>query len=149
MPIRISVDGLQQVRNAFEKLTGEQQTEAMKTAFERGANTIATLAKGFAPVKSGLLRESIQVKTTRRLGNVYTRVVISQGWYKGDQFYAAFQEFGYHHGSRKLGNAREWVPGKKFMRTAVQMTEGVVPAQICKDICDAIDRYAAELKGSS
>ena len=147
MPIRISVDGLQQVRDAFEKLTGEQQTESMKAAFERGANTIAGLARGFAPVKSGLLRESIRVKTTRRLGNVYTRVLIGSGWYQSDSFYAAFQEFGYHHGSRKLGNAREWIPGKKYMRLAVQMTEGTVPEQICKDIADAIERYSAQLKG--
>jgi HK97 gp10 family phage protein len=147
MPIKISVDGLQQVRSAFEKLTGEQQTAAMQAAFERGAHTIADLARGFAPVKSGLLRESIQVKTTRRLGNVYTRIVVSSGWYKGEQFYAAFQEFGFHHGARKLGSAREWIAGHKFMRTAVQMTEGVVPPQICKDIADAIERYAAELQG--
>ena len=144
--IKISVSGLDGLRAEFEALGGETQTNIMQTAFERGAKVIQNDAQAFCPVATGRLRGAIEIQTNKRQGNVITKVQVKQGGtaYKGQYFIAAFQEFGWHVGSRMGANVatRKFKQGVHFMRQAVIKNKSSVPEQICREIAEQITNMA-------
>lgn len=139
--ISVKVSGLQELSARFENLCGEQQDELVKQCFEKGARVIQNDVQATAPHKSGLLASRVIVATTKtRKGQVVTKVQMDRANYKGDAFYAAFQEFGWHAGKRSKGNDRPFIQGKHFFRQAMIRHTSDVPQQIAQDIANAIER---------
>jgi hypothetical protein len=96
--------------------------------------------QAFAPSLSGRTRSAVVIKTTKtKKGQVVTRVQLDKGFYKGDAFYASFQEFGWHAGKRSNPD-RKFIQGKHFFRQGMQAHTGDVPQRICADIADGIER---------
>jgi len=153
MAISVKVSGLDDLRKKLEKLSGDEQTTIMQQAFEKGANVILNTAIQLCPVATGELRNSITTKTSKRKGNVSVRVGILGGGhkYKGQFFYASFQEYGHYAGkrnalskvtdSKKQGRGgRKWIDGRHFLRQAAQAHKTDVPTQIVTGIAAGIER---------
>lgn len=86
----MAVIGLKELQAKLAKMPERAKAEMAKE-LDRGANEIAALARGLAPVKSGTLKASIQVEKGR---HELSRKVVAGG---GDAFYARFVEFGHGH----------------------------------------------------
>lgn len=111
-------------RNIARRVLQKSANMAMKP--------VLAAARSNAPRKSGQLRRAIKSKTIKRnrRGDIGQRVLTADDWYKGDQFYGAFQEFGWHAGKRtkdviraaKLGqpDTRVFIEGTHFVEKAFQ-----------------------------
>lgn len=80
------------------------------------AEPVLSRAKADAPVRTGAMQRSLRIKkATSRQGRVRIVVTTSAGDFKGKEFYTPFVELGHKQGSRKLGNARKQIPGRRFI----------------------------------
>lgn len=80
------------------------------------AEPVLAQAKANAPVKSGAMRAALRIKkATSRQGRVRIIVTTSAGDFKGKTFYTPMVELGHRQGSRKLGDARKKIPGRRFI----------------------------------
>lgn len=105
----------------FRKLQKLEYSVAQEVALEAmlaAAQPIAEEARKLAPKRTGRLSQGIKVRKSRGKKKVSARVSLSKGFFKGDDFYGGFIEFGYLHGSRRLGNKRKHIPARPFMRPA-------------------------------
>lgn len=123
----------------------------------------ATLAGRHIP---GALRRSILVRvfkprTAAERGVLTMGVQTRAGWFRGETFYGAFQEFGWKTGSRaRLFKAkgrsagrrkliqgmrigRRQIPGIHFMERGARAAEGAVRAVFAQKLAEAVERAVA------
>lgn len=117
--MNVDVVGLAEVENALKGMGRKLATREAGNALRAGARIIRDEARKNAPVLSGALKKSLIVRTGRSRGD-WKNVIVGVGkkWFVGDQFYAAFLEFGWKHGSRKRGDARKQIPGRHYVESA-------------------------------
>lgn len=104
MAQRESIDliGAKELDRALSALDSKVARQVAGKALRAGAKIIEDEAKRLAPVKTGALRNAIKlVPGKNRKDYKSVKVAIGQNWFTGDQFYAAFQEFGWKTGARK------------------------------------------------
>lgn len=91
---------------ALGGMTKRVVRKRVSSALRAGAKVVQASAAANAPVKSGQLKRSIKVRSsrTRRPGEVGIVVITGAGDYKGDEFYGAFQEYGWEQGDRSDDN---------------------------------------------
>ncbi len=67
-----------------------------RKAARRAAKPVLAAARANMPAKSGQLKKSLKIRSykSRKKGIYGVRVMTGKKWFKGDQFYAAFVEFG-------------------------------------------------------
>jgi len=124
----IELVGAKELERILLSLDAKVARKLSSKALRAGAKVIQAEAVNLAPVKSGALRNAIKVRAGKnKKGFRSIRVAIGEKWFTGDQFYAAFIEMGWKHGSRKLGNKRKQIPGLHFMEKAAhnKMNEAV------------------------
>ena len=81
----------------FRKLENNVQKKAVRKALRAGGNLIRKDARNRAPVDTGELLRSIKVRALSRSRNSFgVTVKTGEGFFKGDQFYSGFIEFGTH-----------------------------------------------------
>ena len=112
-----SVD-FSEVDQALTKLARVERRKTISKAMRIASKPLLAKVKEMAPVgNTGALKKSIKLRVGKRRprnnpGVTYS-VVTSDGWFKGDQFYAGMVEFG----TKKM-------PAHPFMRPAAdQMRE--------------------------
>lgn len=135
MPV---VHGLKELNAKLKALPDKLAVKVLKGALMEAAQPILHAARSKAPVDTGLLVSSIKVRSgvSIRRGVVRATVGTSSGDYHGDEFYAAFIEYGHRQGKRtrwvkakgklgklqaaveKAGDSRPFVPAQPFMRPA-------------------------------
>ena len=117
--VSVKLVGMDAALRKLRTLPKKVQGKIIRPALRAAAKIGQTEARRLAPIKGGLLRKNIRVRAAKRkrgrIGVVFQNI---GGDYKGETYYAAFQEFGYRIGPRKLGTARTEVPGKHFMEQA-------------------------------
>jgi HK97 gp10 family phage protein len=93
---------------------------------------------------SGATGRSVKVYAGKS-GKNYKSIQIGIGkkWFTGDEFYAAFVEFGHRQGNRRLGDRRQEVPGEHFMEYAYEEVKDQVIAMTLKN---AAEQTRAALK---
>jgi HK97 gp10 family phage protein len=107
------VEGLRELHDKLRTLDDKIAKKVIRAALKNAAQPILHAARSKAPVKSGLLVSTLTVKTgsSKRKGTITARVQTKAGDFKGEDFYGAFQEYGWMHGDTHI-------PGKGFMRAA-------------------------------
>lgn len=88
--------GDKQLDRLMKRLPLSIQRKHMRAALRKGAHIIAGEARANAPVLTGALQGSIKVRAgkARRRGDLRINVLTGEGFFKGDQFYGAFLEYG-------------------------------------------------------
>lgn len=108
----------------FKSLAIGLQKKILREALRPAAKEILDEAVRRAPKRSGALAKSLKVKAAKRSRKTKDRVsfnvITAQGWFKGETFYAGFQELGWKRGSRKKAGSRPKVPGREFLRGALK-----------------------------
>lgn len=85
--VTVSVEGLDELRKALQKLPDEVKT-ALRTALKESAEAVKTEVKKTAPVATGNLRDSVDIRYED------DGLTAQVGWWKKDDYYARWVEFG-------------------------------------------------------
>jgi HK97 gp10 family phage protein len=113
------LSGFDELTKGFERLEAWAHGDILKQSAQAAAQTLADGAKRHAPVKSGRLLNAIKVRAGKaRKGSFSFLASVGKKWFVGDEFYGAFQEFGFYRGKRKSFAKSE--KGKAQGRTKVE-----------------------------
>lgn len=123
-----TIQNVNRVIAELKALEPKVKNKICRQALRKAAKPVATVAKQLAPKKTGQLRKAIKVRAMKRSRRgVGIEVLTGKDFFQGDQFYGAFQEFGWHAGPRKaskkrgykrIGDKRRWIEGKHFLEGA-------------------------------
>lgn len=115
------VTGVKELDRKLERMSDSLQKKAMRVATRKAANAVRDDAKTLAPHLSGALENSIKTRalprsTTRkgRQTRVGHMVQVSEGFFKGEEFYAGFIEFGTSPRETSSGANRGLIPDLTF-----------------------------------
>lgn len=131
------------VTKDLRSLEPKLEKKILRKATRAGAKVIAKAAKARAPKLSGLTARAIKVraaKRSRKRKSITTLVQNREGDYKGKTYYAAFQEYGYRLGPRKLGNRRKLIPGKHFMQGGLDASKKEAEQAVAAEMRTGIAR---------
>jgi uncharacterized small protein (DUF1192 family) len=119
-------------------------------------------ARARAPVSDdggGALRKSIKLRVMKRRSTskyVGMKVATSDKWFVGDEYYAAFQEFGWHVGKRtkemlrkdwdRESDTRKFIPGKHYMEDVYKELGPAALSKFISIMPKEIAKLVAELK---
>lgn len=97
----MNVTGMEQVLAGLSRLEAWAQGDALKTGLTAAAEVVAEEARRLVPVKTGRLRGAIRIRPGRKgPGSVSMLASVGKRWFVGNEFYGAFQEFGWKSGKR-------------------------------------------------
>lgn len=109
------IEGLDDVTRALRQLPRKAQRAVIREAVKPGAELVADTARNKCPVDSGALKASIKVRAFSRKGLMGFRIGTPKGFFKGDEFYAGFIEYGTAH-----------MAARPFLRPALQLWRGLI-----------------------
>lgn len=117
--IRFEVRGGAQLKRHLDQLADVEIKKILRKAMRAGAKVILPAARANAPVgAAGRLRKAIRVRAAKRSRKyIGMTVTVGKELFKGDEFYGAFQEFGWKTGKRRSPN-RKQIAGKHFLQKA-------------------------------
>lgn len=136
MPVSVKFD-VRKLNRKLKTLESKVEKKLTRQALRAGAKIIAKEAKLRAPVDTGELKSKIKVwalkRSRKRIGVL---VGTSAKEYTGDQFYAAFVEYG-----------TKDMPAKPFLGPAAEAKGPEAAAVVGKTLADGIEREIAKLRG--
>lgn len=133
------------------------QKRVLAQALRPAAKLIQQATQANIPGKTGLAAGSLKVRAAKRSRKFPSRVTInvitSGGWFKGEAFYFAFDEWGFRAGARqespqgfKLGyrwlKQRIPVKAKHWMKRATESQQAAAEELIKQGILAGIEREA-------
>lgn len=126
--IALWVRGDARVLSKLKEIVPKLRRKVLSKAARTAMRPVLAAAKANSPHKTGSLRQSLRMRALKRnrRGRVGVRVGTSRQWFKGDEFYGAFQEFGWKSGKRMrksqvdagIQDNRKQIPGKHYVENA-------------------------------
>lgn len=105
--IEMTLIGAEKARKLLAGYTTKVVRPSLRKALRAGAKIVTAAAKRTAPKKTGALVRAIKTRAmTRSRTRIGVMTAVKEGWFKGNQFYAGFHEFGWHIGKRARGGKR-------------------------------------------
>lgn len=145
----VTLTGDAALDRAFKELPVVVQKKILREVMRPAAKAVMDVATGLVPVQSGALRASLKVRAAKRsratANRVSFNVITGVGTFKGPTYYGAFVDLGHRLGSRKLGNKRSKVPGKNFMKSALDTAGPRAKETALAALKEAIEREASAL----
>lgn len=92
-----AISGGEALHAALAEVGKSMEKKILARAMRDAAKPILNDAKRRAPVLSGQLRKSLKIRAlqrNRKKGQVGVAISTDKGFFKGDEFYGAFHEFG-------------------------------------------------------
>lgn len=115
------VTGIPELDAKLRSLEPKLAKKIYRRSVRKAAKPVLDTARSLAPVESGDLKRSLKIRAMKRSRRnkhiVGVQVVTGKEWFKGDQFYAAFIEFG-APGHKFFGKGDAPLEPKPFMRPA-------------------------------
>lgn len=135
--------GAKELDKALGDLDVKVATKVLDKALRKAAKPLLDAARDMAPERTGALKRSIKVRKGKSRNGLRSVVIgVGDKWFLGDEFYAAFQEFGHKQGSRKLAN-REQVPGEHFIEHAYDEQKEAAANALIATLRALIEKVAA------
>lgn len=149
----LNVRGHRQVIARLGKLEKKIARKILSQSARMAMRPILAAAKSNAPRDSGALARSIRMRAMKRnrRGRIGVRVMTSQEWFKGDQYYGAFQEFGWKAGKRLAGyrrksnavaDTRRQIEGKHYVQKAYESRGETALRTFVATVADRITKEA-------
>jgi HK97 gp10 family phage protein len=139
--VHAEVKGLRELDKRLGELESKLATKILDKALRKAAKPILDAAKAGAPVESGTLIKSIKIRKGKAKRGLRSVIVgVGDKWFLGDEFYAAFVEFGHLQGSRKLGNTRKKIPGEHFIEYAYDEQKAAATQLLIQTLGELIDK---------
>jgi len=124
-------------------LPAKLQKKLSRQATRKAAKDIVLPeAKAIVPEDTGDLADSLVVRAIKRSrGKIGHMVTTKEGFYKGDQFYGAFLEFGTKERQHKSGKQVGAIQPHKFayLRPAIYDNEERIKAEYVMDVRELIN----------
>lgn len=143
----VTIEGLKEIDQKLTAMDAKLATRIVKRSLKAGAKVTDAAAEAMTPRLSGKLEASLKVindRQSRRRNYASVRVGFGKKWWTGDDFYAAFVEFGHHVGSRKLGGNRTWIPGEHMLEFAFDETARAAMSVIIRTALTLLEKVASE-----
>lgn len=122
-----------------------------RRSVRKAAKPVLDTARSLAPVESGDLKRSLKIRAMKRSRRnkhqVGVQVVTGKEWFKGDQFYAAFIEFG-APGHKFFGKGEAPLEPKPFLRPAADANKSKVADVFRAEMRRELEEAAREPAGS-
>lgn len=114
----LRIDGLKEAIDKFRNTLPKKTVAAsLRKGIRAGQKIITATAKGMAPRKTGALSAAIKTRAIKRSRNyVGLKTTVGESWFQGEQFYGAFQEFGWKSGNRRMSLENLIRAGAKQLR---------------------------------
>lgn len=140
----ITVRGDKQVIRRLKQFTPNLQRKILRTASRAAAKPVLSAARANAPLRTGRLKSSLKVRAIPKSRvRVGIRVATGAGWFKGKEFYGAFQEFGWKTGSRNSDNRRQ-VEGRHYVEEAYRQAGPGSLGVFTREIVSGINKGGAK-----
>ena len=147
--LKVSIDlkGAKELARKLDNLPKRVEKKVLRQALRSGMRPIHMAAQAYAPIDTGKLKRSIKLRAIKRnrKGFVGVKITTGSGFFRGEEFYGAFQEFGWRQGPRRLGNQRRQVPGKHFFLRAANNKKDQAAGIVTQEIASGIIREAKAL----
>jgi HK97 gp10 family phage protein len=170
--VSLDLSGLEQIGQKLDRLDNNVRKNIARKALRAGLKPILTEAKRNAPVghylypseqarrRAGSLVRSIAIRSGRSTrDSVALRVGLGKKWFVGDQFYAAFLEFGWRPGKRsgagllvdkkgrtrrvRVGSIRSEIPGEHFMEHSYEESKPSAIAEMSSTFLTELENAQA------
>ncbi len=112
--------GAKEVQHVFETLEPKLQRRALRTVFRRLGNIAKDEAARGAPVKTGMLKRSLKVRSIKRNRGGRVGVNVISSFKGGNQYYGTFLEYGTKDRVTKSGRRTGRVVAKRWMESAFE-----------------------------
>jgi len=140
--LTITLKGDRELIRKLNRLSKSQIGRAIRPGLRAGQKIITAQARRNAPGDTGTLRRNIKTKSVKRRRNqIGIRTTVGEGWYTGETFYGAFQEFGYSAGKRG-GENRTPIEGKHFLEEAAKSVGPIAAKVMIARITHNIEQMA-------
>lgn len=138
----LTITGVKAVDKKLAQLEKKIQKKVLRQAMRQAMKPLLTDVKEDAPVDTGLLKSSLKIKAGRRSRDTISVVVQSgEGDFRGDTFYASFNELGFHElGADGKRGGGPFHPGTEFMRRAFREDSEAVRQDAIRLIEEGIDK---------
>lgn len=149
------IKGGDRLDRALREMDRRLSRKVVNGSLRSGAKVIQAGAMQNAPVRTGALRAAIKVRSAkrRRGGNLAIVVGVGKQWFQGDQFYGAFQEFGWRAGKRRSqasvrerSETRPQIPGEHFVEYAFDERGRQAVETVIQDARKRINDLVGEVK---
>lgn len=141
----LTVEGFKSLEEGLARLTAWQEKSVLKDATKQAAQLIVDEALTLVPVRSGKLKRAIKVRAGKSgPGGVAFLAAYGKKNFLGDEFYGAFQEFGWKTGKRGSKN-RKQIKGEHFLEYAFEEKKQEALSIMLAAMRDGIEK---ELGGS-
>jgi len=128
---------VRKLNKKLKQLESKIEKKIIRQALRAGAKVIAKEAKQLAPVDTGELKSKIKVWALKRSRKkIGVLVGTSAKEYTGDQFYAAFVEYG-----------TKDQPAKPFLGPAAEAKGPEAKAAVEKKLAEGIEKETNKLRG--
>jgi HK97 gp10 family phage protein len=143
MTFALKLQGGAELAAKLETLPTRVANKVIRQSLRIGTKIILAETVAKAPVNTGLLKKTLKVRAMKRRRNqIGVQVITEGGFYQGKAFYGAFLEFGHKAGPRKLGNKRQQVPAKPFIKPAFDAVKEQAASVILQAMKQGIEREA-------
>jgi HK97 gp10 family phage protein len=168
----VEIKGGKELDAALQTLDKKVARKVVSASLRVGAKLVQAGAMANAPVLAvarggkhprtpGALRNAIKVRAARKNDKGTVAIFVGPGkkWFVGDQFYAAFQEFGWKAGARSsskggpgfgkdahLNDRRRKIPGEHYVEYAFEELADAAVASIVDAAQKLIEEAVAESK---
>lgn len=133
MYMSINIEGAKELEKKLKSFEPKLGRQIVKQALRNGAKVILAAAKANVPVRSGALKKSLKVRAMKKRRHSYgVMVATSDDWFKGEQFYGAFLEF---------GTSR--MAARPFVRPAFDSEKDTAEKIIINDLRQGIEKVGA------
>lgn len=136
MANQVTIQGAKAIEEALSQIEIKTSKKILGDSLKEAVKPILEHARSLAPKRTGRTAAALKIFVSRRKKGVRAKVGTNAKAYGGDEFYAYFQEHGFHLGKRSrkkqrkkgflgfLGKTeyapdmRKWIEGKHFMERA-------------------------------
>jgi len=143
--VEFSAAQLRSIEKAISRLGDSKSANVLVGKAARIAARMHLIqpAKAAMPVASGQLKKATKLRSIKRSRvSAGVWVGFSEKDFVGDQFYGAFQEWGFRIGSRKLGDSRRKIEGRFMLRKVAKIHGKQAQDHAAKLIADAMEQMA-------
>jgi HK97 gp10 family phage protein len=133
--VTFTIAGQKELTKALRGLPVKVQKNVIRQAMRAGMKLVQEEAKRVAPVgETGDLKSAIKIRAGKtRRGSIAIEVRVGEGDFKGDQYYAAFLEY---------GTSR--MPAKPFLRPALDQAGPKARAVAMEKLLSGVEREASK-----
>lgn len=143
--VTVRVEGAREIRRMLNAVPSKLAAPAMRKAYRAGAKVITRRVQQRARSdprthEKNLIARAVKTRAAKRSRRyIYFLTGIGKGFYKGEEFYAAFVELGHFQGKRRgrrsgvkrrggrrrgsPGGGRRWVEGLHFMERGMNQVK--------------------------